>query len=134
MNNVGTMLRATMDWNPSYSYSTLPKEYSYDSIPAHWKVMLQKVTPEQGTPHFKNVYLWNFTGSVRGQAVSIAGMKESPIENYFLTDINIEARTPGDISFARGWKFKNVSVKSPEDATLRVQNSEDMEVDLAGKK
>ncbi|HZL76932.1 MAG TPA: glycosyl hydrolase family 28 protein [Bacteroidales bacterium] len=134
MSNVGTMLRATMDWNPSYSYSTLPKEYSPDSIPAHWKVMLQKVTPEQGTPHFRNVHLWNFTGSVRGQAVSIAGMKESPIENYFLSDINIEARTPGDISNARGWKFKNVSVKCPEDATLRVQNSEDMEVDLTVKK
>ena len=134
MSNVGTMLRATMDWNPSYSYSTLPKEYSYDSIPSHWKVMLQKVTPEQGTPHFKNVYLWNFTGSVRGQAVSIAGMKESPIENYFLSDINIEARTPGDISFARGWRFKNVSVKSPEEGTLRVQNSEDMEVELTVKK
>ncbi|MGD0340515.1 MAG: glycosyl hydrolase family 28 protein [Bacteroidales bacterium] len=134
MSNVGTMLRATMDWNPSYSYSTLPREYSYDSIPAHWKVMLQKVTPEQGTPHFKNVYLWNFTGSVRGQAVSIAGMKESPIGNYFLTDISVEARTPGDISFARGWKFKNVTVKCPENETLRVQNSEDMEVDLAGKK
>jgi polygalacturonase len=134
MSNVGTMLRATMDWNPSYSYSTLPKEYSYDSIPSHWKVMLQKVTPEQGTPHFKNVYLWNFTGSVRGQAVSIAGMKESPIENYFLSDINIEARAPGDISFARGWRFKNVSVKSPEEANLRVQNSENMEVELTVKK
>jgi hypothetical protein len=71
---------------------------------------------------------------VRGQAVSISGMKESPIGNYFLSDINIEARTPGDISFARGWKFKNVSVKCPENATLRVQNSEDMEVDFAGKK
>jgi polygalacturonase len=134
MSNVGTMLRATMDWNPSYSYSTLPSEYSYDSIPSHWKVMLQKVSPEQGTPHFKNVFLWNFTGSVRGQAVSIAGMKESPIENYFLSDINIEARTPGDISFARGWKFKNVAVKSPEEASLRVQNSENMEVELTGNK
>jgi hypothetical protein len=61
-------------------------------------------------------------------------MKESPIENYFLSDINIEARTPGDISFARGWRFKNVSVKCPEEATLRVQNSEDMAVELTGKK
>jgi polygalacturonase len=134
MSNVGTMLRATMDWNPSYSYSTLPKEYSYDSIPSHWKVMLQKVSPEQGTPHFKNVYLWNFTGSVKGQAVSIAGMKESAIENYFLTDINIEARTPGDITFAKGWRFKNVTVKSSEEAVIRVLNSDDMIVDLAGKK
>ncbi|MCX6328512.1 MAG: glycoside hydrolase family 28 protein, partial [Bacteroidia bacterium] len=127
MNNVGTMLRATMDWNPSYSYSTLPKEFSYDSIPSHWKVMLQKVTPEQGTPHFKNVHMWNFSGTVRGSAVSISGMKESPIENYFLTDINVEARNPGEIAFAKGWRFKNVSIKSSGTGELKVTDSIDMD-------
>lgn len=126
MNNVGTMLRATMDWNPSYSYSTLPKEYSFDSIPNHWKVMLQQVTPEQGTPHFKNVYLTGMKGTVRGSAISISGMKESPIENYYLSDINIEARTPGDISFARGWRFNNVSIKTSGTGALKIQNSSDM--------
>lgn len=130
MNNVGTMLRATMDWNPSYSYSTLPEGYSYDSIPNHWKVFLQKVPPEQGTPHFRNVRLWNFTGTVKGSAVSISGMKESPIENYFLTDIDVEARTAGDIAFARGWRFKNVSVKTPSPAELKVRDSDDMNVEL----
>jgi polygalacturonase len=134
MSNVGTMLRATMNWNPSYSYSTLPQGYSLDSIPSHWKVMLQKVTPEQGTPHFRNVMLWNFTGAVRGQAVSIAGMKESPIENFTLSNINVEARSPGDITFASGWKFSGVSVKCPEDATLRVQNSDNMDVQINGGK
>ncbi|MCJ7448203.1 MAG: glycosyl hydrolase family 28 protein [Bacteroidales bacterium] len=131
MNNVGTMLRATMDWNPSYSYSTLPKEYSYDSIPDHWKIMLQKVTPEQGTPHFKNVYLWNIKGTVRGSAISISGMKESPIENYFLSDIDIEARSPGDISFAKGWRFKNVTIKTTTVGELRIQNSTEMDIKLS---
>jgi len=127
MNNVGTMLRATMDWNPSYSYSTLPKEYSYDSIPHHWKVFLEQVPPEKGTPHFKNVHLWNFKGTVRGSAVSISGMKESPVENYFLTDIDVETRTPGDIAFAKGWRFKNVSIKSALPGELIVRDSSDME-------
>ncbi len=127
MNNVGTMLRATMDWNPSYSYSTLPKEFSYDSIPSHWKVMLQKVPPEQGTPHFKNVHLWNFTGTVRGSAISVSGMKESPIENYFLSDINVEARSPGEISFGKSWRFKNVSIKSSGTGELKVTDSIDMD-------
>lgn len=131
MNNVGTMLRATMDWNPSYSYSTLPKEYSFDSIPNHWKVMLKQVTPEQGTPHFKNVYLTGMKGTVRGAAISISGMKESPIENYFLTDIEIEARTPGDISNAKGWRFKNVSIKTTTGGVLKFQNSTDMGTEMS---
>ena len=132
MDNVGTMLRATMDWNPSYSYSTLPKEYSFDSIPDHWKIMLQKVSPEQGTPHFKNIYLWEMKGTVRGSAISISGMKESPIENYFLSEIEIEARSPGDISFAKGWRFKNVSIKTTTYGELRIQNSTEMDIKLSG--
>jgi polygalacturonase len=128
MNNVGTMLRATMDWNPAYSYSTLPKNISYDSIPNHWKVFLEKVGPEKGTPHFKNVHLSGMKGIVRGSAVSIAGMKESPIEKYFLSDIEVEARSPGDISFASGWKFKNVVIKTKDNGTMKVQNCSDMEL------
>ncbi len=134
MNNVGTMLRATMDWNPSYSYSTLPEGYSYDSIPEHWKIMLKQVSPEQGTPHFRNVHMWNMRGTVRGAAISISGMKESPIENYFLSDIDIEARTPGDISFAKGWRFNNVTFKTTTPGALKVQNSSDMQTDLTDKK
>jgi len=127
MNNVGTMLRATMDWNPAYSYSTLPKEYSYDSIPNHWKVFLEKVGPEKGTPHFKNVHLSGMKGTVKGAAISISGMKESPIENYFLTDIDIQARTSGDISFAKGWKFMNTIIKPTTPGAIKVQNSTDLE-------
>ena len=130
MNNVGTMLRATMDWNPSYSYSSLPEGYSIDSVPSHWKVMLQQVPPELGIPHFKNVHLWNMKGTVRGSAVSISGMKESPIENYYLTDIDIEARNPGDISFAKGWKFNNVKIRTADTGVLKIQNSSEMDVKL----
>ena len=128
MNNVGTMLRATMDWNPSYSYSTLPKGYSYDSIPNHWKVFLEKVGPERGTPHFKNVHLTGMKGTVRGSAVSIAGMKESPVENYYLSDIDIEARSSGDINYAKNWKFRNVNVKTKDNNPLKVENSSDMDL------
>lgn len=130
MKNVGTMLRATMDWNPSYSYSTLPKGYSFDSIPNHWKVMLKKVEPEQGTPHFRNVYLSRMKGSVRGSAISISGMKESPIEKYYISDTQIEARSAGEISFAKDWKFSKVGIKSVNNTDLKVQNSSEMDIEI----
>jgi len=130
MNNVGTMLRATMDWNPSYSYSTLPKEYSYDSIPDHWKVMLKQVPPEQGTPHFRNVYLSNMKGTVRGSAITVQGMKESPIENFNISDTQIDARTSGEINYSKDWKFNKVTIKSANNTDLKVQNSSGMQVEL----
>jgi len=42
MDSVGNAFLYTMNWNPTYSYSTLPKGYNYDSIPQHWKTMLHK--------------------------------------------------------------------------------------------
>jgi len=66
-------------------------------------------------------------GSVRGAAISISGMKESPVEYYFLTDIEVDARSREIFSFAKGWKFKNVSLKTKDNNTLKVQNSSDMD-------
>ena len=43
--NVRQVLAADLNWNPSYSYSTLPKEYEGKEIPEHWKVMLTPVEP-----------------------------------------------------------------------------------------
>jgi hypothetical protein len=67
-------------------------------------------------------------GTVRGSAVSISGMKESPIENYYLTDVKVEARSSGEISFASGWKFKNVSITARDSSAIKVQNSLNMEL------
>ena len=56
--NVRHVLAADLNWNPSYSYSVLPKEYEGKDIPEHWRVMLTPVTPpEKGYPHFRNVYV-----------------------------------------------------------------------------
>ena len=45
--NVRQVLAADLNWNPSYSYSTLPKEYEGKEIPEHWKVMLTPVEPPE---------------------------------------------------------------------------------------
>lgn len=42
MDSVGTFMEVSMNWNPTYSYSKLPKEYDINKIPEHWKTMLKK--------------------------------------------------------------------------------------------
>lgn len=49
---------------------------------------------------------------LNGNLNSISGMKESPIENYFLTDIDVEAGNPGEIAFAKGWRQMAIFFKS----------------------
>jgi hypothetical protein len=116
-----------MDWNPSYSYSSLPAGYSYDSIPVHWKVILQKVTPDKGLPHFRNVYLNNLKGTVRGSAFAVAANKESLAENFYLTDIEADAASSGQIAFAKGWKLKNINVKAKDSSKPEFLNCSEID-------
>jgi len=127
MNDVGTALEVSLNWNPSYSYSSLPEGYDSDIIPPHWKTMLQKVEPsERGIPEIKNVHLSRI--KVRGakRAISVSGVKESIVKDFILRDVVIKANTTGRISYAQGWKFENVSIKATDNRELNVQNCTDM--------
>ena len=78
MDSVGNAFLYTMNWNPTYSYSTLPAGYNYDSIPAHWKTMLHKVEPpEKGVPHFKDIYVTNVQVKYAKKAMNASGYEKS---------------------------------------------------------
>jgi polygalacturonase len=124
MNGVGTPIEVSMNWNPSYSYSTLPEGYSYETIPQHWKTMLQKVEPEErGIPKFKDVYISDIRVKDAKKALSAAGIPQSSVENFHLNDIEIEARTAGEISYAKDWTFDDVDIDTKDDSKIEVQNS-----------
>lgn len=129
MNGVGTALEVSMDWNPSYSYSTLPQGYIYENLPQHWKTMLQKVEPpELGIPEVKDVHLSRVKVSGARRAIAASGMKESIVKNFYLKDVEIEADTAGQITYAKGWKFENVSIKAKDNSELNVRDCADMDL------
>jgi len=129
MDGVGTAVEVSMNWNPSYSYSSLPDGYSFETIPEHWKTMLQKVEPpEKGIPEVKDVHLSRIKVTGGRRAISATGMAESIVKNFHLKDVEIEANTAGGISYAQDWKFENVSIKTKDNSELDVRNS--TEIDL----
>lgn len=129
MTNVGNVLQVTMNWNPSYSYSTLPAGYTRETLPPHWKKMLQPVEPpEKGIPHFQQVYLSGISAANAKKAFTAAGLKESSLKNFYFNNVNIEANTYGEVSFADGWKFQKVRVTTRDSSTLLVKNSLNMKL------
>jgi len=129
LDSVTTAFQFTMNWNPAYSYSTLPKGYSYDSIPAHWKTMLHKVEPvEKGIPQFKNIFVSNITAAGVKKVMNAVGLKESSLINFQFSTLNIGGNVAGDISFADGWQFKNVTIKAADNKPLNVLNSNNMNI------
>lgn len=127
LDSVGNAFHFTMNWNPSYSYSKLPDGYNYDSIPAHWKTMLQKVEPtSKGIPHFKNIYVSDIQATGVKRVISATGLPESSLQNFQFKNISIEAAVAGDITHADGWQFNTVNIIAKDKAPLVVKNSANM--------
>ncbi|MDE3236984.1 MAG: glycoside hydrolase family 28 protein [Bacteroidota bacterium] len=109
MDSVNNAFQFNLNWYPAYSYSELPKGYVYDSIPAHWKAMLQKVTPaEKGIPHAKDIYVSNVKVTNANNAFVGSGYEQSLLENFVFTNTSITASSIGLFEFTKDWKFNNV--------------------------
>jgi len=125
MDSVGNAFMYTMNWNPSYSYSKLPEGYTQESLPKHWKVMLTKVEPEEkGIPHFKDIHVSNVMVKHARKAINGSGLDKSLLENFHFENVDINAANAGEISFAKGWTWKNIKLKTADKSTVSVKNSE----------
>src|SRR6185369_3491828 len=83
MDSINVAFQFNLNWNPSYSYSTLPKGYDSSTMPAHWKVMLNRVEPaEKGIPLAKDVYISDVTVTNANTVFSGTGLKNSSLKNF----------------------------------------------------
>jgi hypothetical protein len=124
MDSVGNAILFTMNWNPAYSYSTLPAGYDPDSIPVHWKTMLHKVEPEEkGVPHFKDIYISGIKVASARRAIGSTGLDQSLISGVHIDNMTINAATAGEVSFAKDWQIKGVSVTAKDGTQVQVQHS-----------
>jgi polygalacturonase len=125
MDSVGNAFMFTMNWNPTYSYSSLPAGYKYDSLPAHWKIMLTKVEPEsKGIPHFRDIYVSNVKVKYARRAISAAGLTQSSLDNFNFNNVTIQSDNAGDVSYAKDWKWEKVSIRAKDKKAIAVKNSD----------
>jgi len=129
MENVSTVFKFTMNWNPTYSYSKLPAGYDYNTIPEHWKKLLHPIEPASlGTPHFKDIYVSNVNVTNAKTAFDGTGMKESNMEHFQFSNVTINATKAGTITYGSGWKFSNVTVHAADSSTITVKESTNMQL------
>ncbi len=57
LQGVAVPIRITMNWNPSYSYATLPAGVL--GFPPYWVTIATPVPVQKGLPHFSDVHIWN---------------------------------------------------------------------------
>ncbi len=127
MEDVGTAIETSLNWNPSYSYSALPAEYEGKEIPYHWKVMLQKVTPDSlGVPKFRNVYMSGIHVKNAKQALVAAGAVNSLLTNFHFKDIEIHTKNAGSIQYAKDWEITNFVFPMCDSAKIKIEKCENV--------
>lgn len=109
-----------LNWFPSYSYPPRPEDIPESEWPAHWKVMLTRVTPpERGIPEFYNLRISNIKVTNARTAIYANGYPEKPIRNVKWENVIIEAKSGGEINYAKNWSMTNVTLRSGNQVELR---------------
>ena len=132
MENVPLPFTFTLNWNPSYSYATIPE--GMKNVPAHWIVMNTPVTPpERGLCEFRNITIENVEIVGARQIFSAVGLPSKPILNVRWANITARGRDAGVIEYARNWTMKNVRLQTPDGKNVEVSNSDNVEMPQVSK-
>ena len=124
MEDIGTAIEATMNWNPSYSYSALPEEFEGKELPDHWKKMLQKVEPpEKAIPYFNNIHFSGIHVNNAKRAISVAGSEVSQMDHFYFHDIQMTAEKAGSVTRANDWVIENMNIHSADNMPVQVTES-----------
>jgi polygalacturonase len=111
----------TMNWNPSYSYATLPAGIA--NVPDYWRVLLTPVPTAQGLPHVRRVRIAGIRASGAQQAFSVSSYANSPLRDFTFEDLDIAAKVAGAIQNAENWKFVRSRIRAVDGSHVAVKDS-----------
>jgi polygalacturonase len=104
LEGVAIPIHITMNWNPSYSYATMPP--GIKEPPLHYYTLTTPVTPpEKGLPHFSDVHIWSIKATGAKQAFNVAAYPNATLDNFTIDHLDIEAATAGTIANAKNWTW-----------------------------
>jgi polygalacturonase len=123
MEDVPLPFTFTLNWNPSYSYATIPKGIT--DIPPHWKVLSTPVTPpERGLCEFRNITIENVQVVRARRIFSASGLVEKPIADVRWVNVTAEGSVAGLIEHARNWTMENVKLQTADGEALELSDCE----------
>jgi polygalacturonase len=124
IDGVETAIRIDLNWNPSYSYATLPNDLR--EVPPVWKVLATPVPAEQGLPHFHAIQIRNMSATRVGTAMMFDASAEAPAEDFTFEKVTIGATTAGSIQHVRRFRFLNTVIKTSDGSRMKIEAAEDV--------
>lgn len=133
MDKVNLPFTFTLNWNPSYSYATIPA--GIKNVPPYWIVMNTPVTPvERGYCRFRNIRIENVEAIGAKRIFTASGLPDKTIQNVTFSNITAEGDEAGAIEYAENWKLQNVKIKSTNGENVKIANSTNINAPEASKK
>ncbi len=112
LEGVAIPIHITMNWNPTYSYATLPADAK--DIPSYWVTLTTKVPDEQGLPHFSDVHIWNIKATGAKKAFDVSAYPNATLDSFRLDHLDIAAATAGTIANANNWTLANNNIQTAD--------------------
>ena len=116
LQGVAIPIHITMNWNPSFSYATLPE--GVKDIPSYWVTLTTKVPDRQGLPHFSDVHIWNIKATGAKSAFNVAAYPNATLDNFHFDHLDIEAATAGVVANTRNWTIDDSNIKTTDGSKL----------------
>lgn len=133
MENVPLPFTFTLNWNPSYSYASIPE--GMKNVPPYWVVMNTPVMPvERGYCQFRNIRIENIEVVGANRIFTASGLPDKTIQNVQFSNITAEGKEAGSIENAVDWTMKNVHIRTDSGENVKVSSSKNVEVPVAAKK
>ena len=133
MENVPLPFTFTLNWNPSYSYATIPE--GIKDIPAYWTVLNTPVLPvERGYCQFRNITIENIEVTGANKIFTASGLPDKTIQNVIFSNITAEGNEAGSIEYAKDWKMENVKLRSKTGENVKITHSENVAVPQVSEK
>jgi polygalacturonase len=121
LEGVAIPIHITMNWNPSYSYATLPPDLK--NPPPYYITLTTKVPEEKGLPHFSDVHIWNIKATGAKEAFNVAAYPNAPLVDFHLDHLDIEAATAGTIANAKNWSMSDNTIKTADGSKVTFKDS-----------
>ena len=72
---------------------------------------------------FQDIYVSNVVVKYARKAINGSGLDKSYLENFNFKDLKINAANAGEVNYAKGWTWQNVSINTTDKSTVAVKNS-----------
>ncbi len=133
MENVPLPFTFTLNWNPSYSYATIPE--GMKDVPDYWRIMNTPVLPvERGYCQFRNIRIENVEVIGANRIFTASGLPDKTIQNVTFANITAEGKDAGSIEYGADWKMENVRLKTDDGENVKVSNSRNVQQPTVSKK